>query len=68
MEIKLASIMTCPNCGYKKEESMPINACTYFYICENCSIKLSPKDGDCCVFCSYGSTQCPPVQASKNCC
>ncbi|MFZ0027756.1 MAG: GDCCVxC domain-containing (seleno)protein, partial [Pseudolabrys sp.] len=21
-----------------------------------------PKDGDCCVFCSYGSVPCPPIQ------
>ncbi|WP_444850683.1 hypothetical protein [Pontibacter ummariensis] len=24
--------------------------------------------GDCCVFCSYGSEPCPPVQKRKNCC
>jgi hypothetical protein len=25
---------------------------------------LKPKPGDCCVFCSYGSVACPPVQLS----
>ena len=24
---------------------------------------LRPKAGDCCVFCSYGSIPCPPIQA-----
>ncbi|MCZ6756852.1 MAG: GDCCVxC domain-containing (seleno)protein [Bacteroidetes bacterium] len=23
-----------------------------------------PLDGDCCVFCSYGTEPCPPVQMS----
>jgi len=26
-----------------------------FYECTGCGIKLKPKAGDCCVFCSYGS-------------
>jgi hypothetical protein len=26
-----------------------------------------PKPGDCCVFCSYGSVPCPPMQEGKSC-
>jgi hypothetical protein len=26
---------------------------------------LRPKQGDCCVFCSYGTVPCPPVQEAK---
>jgi hypothetical protein len=26
---------------------------------------LRPKKGDCCVFCSYGSVLCPPIQAER---
>ena len=29
---------------------------------------LKPKEGDCCVFCSYGSVKCPPIQSEKKCC
>ena len=29
-EAILKSKITCPECGYKKEESMPTNACQYF--------------------------------------
>ena len=47
MEIKLQSIITCPNCGYKKEETMPTDACQYFYECENCKTRLKPLQGDC---------------------
>jgi hypothetical protein len=39
------STITCPHCGYPKEETMPINACQYFYTCTGCSIVLKPKPG-----------------------
>jgi len=68
MEPQLVSIITCPVCGYKKEELMPTNACQFFCECENCKTILKPKDGDCCVYCSYGSVKCPPVQMSNRCC
>lgn len=67
-EIVMQSVITCPSCNYKKEETMPSDACMFFYKCENCGTTLRPKTGDCCVFCSYGSVPCPPVQANKTCC
>ncbi|MFZ3234262.1 MAG: GDCCVxC domain-containing (seleno)protein [Stellaceae bacterium] len=30
-----------------------------------CGELLRPKTGDCCVFCSYGSMPCPPVQVRQ---
>jgi len=68
MEVTLQSTITCPNCGYKKEETMPTDACQYFYECENCKTVLKPNQGDCCVYCSYGTVPCPPIQENKNCC
>jgi hypothetical protein len=41
---------------------MPTDACQWFYECEHCHAVLKPKPGDCCVFCSYGTVPCPPVQ------
>ena len=35
--------------------------------CTNCGTLLRSKAGDCCVFCSYGSVKCPPVQAERGC-
>lgn len=29
--IQLQSVITCPNCGFQKEEEMPTNACYYGY-------------------------------------
>ena len=68
MEIILTSTITCPHCGFKQEEEMPTDACRYFYECGQCKSILKPVNGDCCVFCSYGSVPCPPVQKNKNCC
>ena len=68
IKVEKNSVITCPYCGHKKEEEMPLDACQYFYTCTNCSRLLKPKEGDCCVFCSYGSVSCPPVQLNKNCC
>ena len=28
---------------------------------------LRPNPGDCCVFCSFGSVKCPPMQAHQRC-
>jgi len=66
-EIITKSIISCPECGFKKEEQMPGDACVYFYKCPNCGILLKPKEGDCCVFCSYGTVKCPPVQNATKC-
>lgn len=64
----LTSILTCPACGHATEEIMPTDACVYFHACAGCGTQLSPKAGDCCVFCSYGSVPCPPVQDASACC
>lgn len=66
--IILQSTITCPSCGFKKEEPMPTDACQYFYKCKNCETILKPKQGDCCVFCSYGTVKCPPIQRNASCC
>ncbi len=66
--VELKSTLTCPNCSYKKEEIMPTDACQFFYECEKCKTTFRPLEGDCCVYCSYGSVKCPPIQAGDNCC
>lgn len=60
----LQSTITCPQCGHAREEMMPTDACQWLYECEGCHALLRPKPGDCCVFCSYGSQKCPPMQAA----
>ncbi len=65
----LESTLTCPHCGFAKVETMPTDACQWYYQCTHCHALLRPKTGDCCVFCSFGSVPCPPVQLhGKSCC
>ncbi|MGZ8928896.1 MAG: GDCCVxC domain-containing (seleno)protein [Methylobacter sp.] len=69
--IILESTLVCPVCGHSKTEQMPTDACQWFYECESCHNLLKPKSGDCCVFCSYGSVPCPPMQKQgkhSDCC
>lgn len=66
--IQTKSVLTCPVCGHKAELEMPSDACQFFHECEACKTVLRPLSGDCCVFCSYGSVKCPPVQSAKACC
>jgi len=58
----LESVITCPLCGKQSLEPMPIDACQHFYWCTGCGEMLRPLDNDCCVFCSYADTVCPPQQ------
>lgn len=64
----LESTITCPTCGAHKTESMPTNACRFFYACTACGAMLRPLAGDCCVFCSYGTVACPPRQSDAGGC
>lgn len=67
-KVILESIITCPLCGFQKTEIMPLDFCLYFYECLGCKVLLKPKPGDCCVFCSYGSVKCPPIQTDSCLC
>ena len=66
--MELTSTLTCPECGTKTTDTMPTEACQYFWECPGCGVVLKPKPGDCCVWCSYGTVPCPPVQAGAGCC
>lgn len=56
------SEITCPKCGYKKIETLPTEVCLIKYTCDSCTAVSYSKDGDCCVFCSYGTHKCPSKQ------
>ncbi len=67
-DLVLQSTMTCPHCGFSKAETMPTDACQWFYECDACHELLEPLPGDCCVYCSYGTMKCPPMQQGSSCC
>ena len=63
--MQLQSTLTCPKCGHQATEIMPTDVCQFFYDCKGCGARLRPFAGDCCVFCSYGSVPCPPIQENN---
>ncbi|MEE9141594.1 MAG: GDCCVxC domain-containing (seleno)protein [Gammaproteobacteria bacterium] len=64
-EIIFTSMITCPKCGMRFEEKMPTDRCVYYFECRQCGQLLAPKQGQCCVFCSYGDAPCPSAQSSE---
>ena len=64
-DIALESVLNCPHCGFAERMTMPTDACLFFHECPNCKAMQRPQPGDCCVFCSYGSTPCPPRQLAR---
>ncbi|HEY2531262.1 MAG TPA: GDCCVxC domain-containing (seleno)protein [Xanthobacteraceae bacterium] len=63
--VVLDSTIRCPHCSMARCERMPVDACRIAYECTGCGATLRPLPGDCCVFCSYGSVPCPPVQLAE---
>ena len=57
-DVILQSTITCPSCGHRSCETMPTDACRFFFVCPGCGERLKPRPGDCCVFCSYGTDEC----------
>ncbi len=64
---RLDSRIACPNCGHSERLRMPTDSCLYFWDCPACEQRVKPKEGDCCVFCSYGDVPCPPIQLAGAC-
>ena len=39
-EVILESVLTCPHCDNARRETMPTDACEYFYECMQCKTLL----------------------------
>jgi len=65
-DVKLESTVTCPHCRFSSTEIMPTSFCLIRYQCRNCNVVLVPKEGDDCVFCSWGDTKCPSRQSGSD--
>jgi hypothetical protein len=65
MHIITESVLTCPHCGTSHVEQMESDSCRAFYTCARCGEVLHPLPGDCCVYCSYGTVPCPPIQVER---
>lgn len=65
MEVTTRTKLTCPECGFVHEVEMPTDSCQLLYQCASCKLILTPKDGDCCVFCSFADVPCPSKQLEQ---
>ncbi|MBB3167451.1 GDCCVxC domain-containing (seleno)protein [Simiduia aestuariiviva] len=65
--LQIRSLVTCPECRAVAIEHMPVDARQWFYRCNTCDHLITPKSGECCVFCAYGTIPCPSVQLGTTC-
>lgn len=63
--VTFTSILTCPHCGEQHVEIMAAYSCAVVFVCHGCGTTLRPREGDCCVFCTYGSAPCPAIQMER---
>ena len=61
----LDSIVTCPHCSRPHEARMAEDSCKISADCPSCGREIRPKAGQCCVYCSWGSVPCPPMQVAR---
>lgn len=59
------SVITCPGCGHAKVEIMPLKSCQITYQCTSCGRDLWPVEGDCCIYCTFGSVPCQAIQIER---
>jgi len=52
------SIVTCPECGHAEALPLAGGPGRLIYRCAACGVLSRPKQGDCCVLCSYGDQPC----------
>ena len=55
-------VVTCPVCKTQVQEKMTSETPKLIYHCPVCKTWLSPKKNDHCIYDSYGSVKCPPIQ------
>ena len=58
-------VLTCPVCKNRTQEFMVSESLKLVFQCPACLTWLSPKKNDHCIYDSYGSVNCPPIQIKK---
>ncbi len=61
----LDAIMTCPACGYQQMVTMEAFGQRMLWPCPACGSVLRPRPGEHCIYCSFASVPCPPVQRAE---
>jgi hypothetical protein len=60
--IERSSVITCPVCSHSVSEKVSRETLKRVFHCPQCLTWLAPKPGDHCIYDSYGSFKCPPLQ------
>jgi hypothetical protein len=60
--IERTSTITCPACSETVTHTMSTESVKKVYHCQKCLTWVAAKHGDHCIYDSYGSTKCPPLQ------
>jgi hypothetical protein len=60
--LRTQSVITCVMCGHAEQFTMPRYAVRTLYRCGGCGTVYTTGRGECCIYCSYGSTPCPSAQ------
>lgn len=64
--VRVECEVTCPKCGHSEWMTMEPDYSPYVYQCDRCLTVSVPTDGECCLFCSFGSSPCLPRQKTNN--
>ena len=64
-DVVYTSAITCPKCGTRHPLTMPSEHALRVFLCSVCLTWLAPKQGDHCLFESYGTGPCAATQIKK---
>ena len=60
--VVLDCTITCPDCGAKHSETMPVDTTVVLHECDACGHVFRPPPGACCIYCAYADAPCPSQQ------
>ena len=63
--VVFTSAIVCPNCGTQHPLPIPSEHPLRVFLCDTCLTWLSPKNGDHCLFDSYGTVPCVITQLKQ---
>ena len=61
--MQLESTLTCPRCSFQATETMPTDACQFFYVCKGCGENSNPSRAI--VVCSVPTAPCLARPSSR---
>lgn len=60
--LEMNTVISCVLCGRTHNVQMPKYATQNVFNCPDCGYETKASSAECCVYCEYGKTPCPPQQ------